>query len=206
MKFRFLILGTVFLLFFFGFTLIVKTHALVGFDFNTTVRIQNHIPKSLDTVMSFFSLLGSVEILSIALLIILIFHRKLLAFVSLLFFFFAQFVEIIGKSFLYHPGPPFRFFRYNLPFLFPSSYVQPGSSYPSGHSLRIVFVALVFAYILQKSKRLPPATKTLLQFLIVAFTIIMLVTRVSLGEHWSTDVIGGSLLGIGFGLFSLIFL
>ncbi len=205
MKF-YLWIGLLFLLSFFCFTFIVKTGLLAGFDYNATVKIQNHVPKNLDAVLSFFSLLGSVEVLSVALFIVLLFHRKLLAFTSLFIFFLAHLIEIIGKSFLYHPGPPFQFFRYDLPFLFPSSYVQPGSSYPSGHSLRIIFVAIVFTFIVQKNKKLRPMTKTLLQFLIVAFTAAMLVTRISLGEHWSTDVIGGLLLGISFGLFSLMFL
>ncbi len=207
-KLAFLVAGFIFLASFYFLSVIVKSKVLGSFDFDTTVRIQNHIPKRFDTILSFLSLLGSFEILFVVLCLILIVHKKIIAIFTTLFFFLAAHVgEIFGKAFLRHPGPPFLFFRYDIPFLFPSSYVQPGSSYPSGHSLRITFIAVVVTYLLMISKKLKknPAGKIIAISLVWGFAVIMLITRVSLGEHWATDVIGGALFGTGMGFLSLIF-
>ena len=195
----------IFFLLFIVFTFIVKKDLLNNFDFDTTVKLQNHIPIKYDSLLSFFSLIGSFEILVGLLFFIILFRRKLVSFLIFIPLAVAHLVEIIGKSLMTHSGPPFLFFRYNINFLFPTSYIQPGSSYPSGHSLRVIFVSIIISYIISKMK-IKNFTKFLSIFLLVIINVVMLISRVSLGEHWTTDVIGGALLGLSSGIFALIFL
>lgn len=187
------------------FTFVVKTELLNSFDFDTTVRLQNHIPIEYDSFLSFFSLVGSFEILAGLLFFIALFRKKILSFLIFVPLAVAHVIEIIGKTLMNHPGPPFLFFRYNLEFLFPSSYIQPGSSYPSGHSLRVVFVSIIIAYIVNKMK-IKNLGKIIFNILLLTLNVTMFISRVSLGEHWTTDVIGGALLGLSSGIFALIFL
>jgi undecaprenyl-diphosphatase len=184
---------------------LVKAKILNQIDFNTTVRLQNHILIKYDGFLSSLSLIGSVEVLSILLFIIAVFQKKIRSFFIFAPFIGAHLVEIIGKGFFHHPGPPFMFFRYNLGFLFPSSYINTGSSYPSGHSLRIIFVSIIIAYLIKKSK-LQLINKLIFYSLILLFDGFMLVSRISLGEHWTSDVVAGALLGMSSGIFALIFL
>jgi len=207
MKKKFLLIIFSFFIFilFVLFTFVVKKELLSNFDFDTTVRLQNHIPLQYDSFLSFFSLVGSFEILAGLLFFIALFRRKIWSFLIFVPLVAAHVVEIIGKSLMNHPGPPFLFFRYNLDFLFPSSYIQPGSSYPSGHSLRIIFISVIFFYLIMKSK-INNYSKVFFNVFLIMFNVTMLVSRISLGEHWPTDVVGGILLGLSSGIFALIFL
>lgn len=199
----YLLAGSAGIFLFAVFSFVVKKRLLVGLDFDTTVRIQGRIPLSFDEFLSFFSIMGSFEITIILLILFLVIKRKIAGVILIAFFGFAHVIELAGKYYLKHPGPPFMFFRYNLDFLFPTSYVQTGSSYPSGHSMRTVYLAVLFIYFIATHNKFPPIVRFLMCSFIVGFVGIMLVSRVSLGEHWSTDVIGGSILGVAFAFFSI---
>ena len=195
--------GFIFLLAFALFSIPVTLGTFNGLDQNTTVSLQNLFTVSLDTPLSLFSLLGSFEISTLILVFVLAKLGPKKSLIVLTVFFLGIGLELLGKIFLYHPGPPSLFFRYNLGFYFPSGAIQTGHSYPSGHSYRTAFLTYLLIYLLRTGKRLKPGVKKWLSVSLLLILLIMLVSRISLGEHWTTDVIGGLLLGASFASFSI---
>jgi membrane-associated phospholipid phosphatase len=205
MKKKLLFFANSLLIIFIFLTILTGVGSFNVIDVNATLILQSILPRVLDLPFSLLSLFGSLESVSIVLLLILFFLRKSRYIYTLLLFGVFHVLEYLGKLFVTHPGPTKEFFRYYFNFSLPSSFVKPGSSFPSGHLGRTMFLSVLIISIIYSSK-LSIRNKQLLSGLIVVIDVFMFTSRIYLGEHWLSDVLGGSILGTAMGLFSLALL
>ncbi len=74
---------------------------------------------------------------------------------------------------------------------------QGGLSYPSGHSMVNMTFYMTLAYIANKNLKDQNKKKWIYGFAFIA-VLLMGISRLYLGVHWPTDVIGGYLIGYVF--------
>lgn len=201
---RLFILGSVVFLFFVFFSYLVAREVLVQADFDTTVRLQDNIPRRLDDPFSFLSDFGKFEISIIALVILLIVSRKILFGIAAFGFFGAlHLIELFGKYFVDQHPPPEFLIRTHKIIDFPQFHVRSEFSYPSGHAARAAFLSVIIVYLVWSSHRLKKSQKYLIFGLIGVYDFLMFLSRPYLGEHWMTDVLGGILLGSSLAILSV---
>ncbi len=176
--------------------LVVNARLLTGFDRSTIEWLQTVIPRWLDLPFTIVSLIGSFEVTVVVIFAVLFFLFRPRYRVALFILFLALVgVEWMGKELIFQPGPPDTYARMVHLFTMPTGSLYTPYSFPSGHAGRSAFITLVvFAWIWQS--RIGNRSKLVLVTLLVLAELIMLISRVYLGEHWSSDVIAGTVLGL----------
>jgi membrane-associated phospholipid phosphatase len=97
-----------------------------------------------------------------------------------LLIFVAVAIEAVLKLTLAHPPPPDESARTVA--LIPTVHVAFPNSFPSGHVLRVTFLAAI--------------VRGVPGWIGVALVVLMIASRVYLAEHWLSDCIGGLALGL----------
>lgn len=160
---------------------------LYGFDLWALRMAQSRTSGLLDAVGEFFSTAGGIELTVVALLLLvaaLFFSgRRTLAGRIFVAFLVASLIEIAMKMWLPQVPLPDTFSRSagHTPL------VALDYPYPSGHMLRSVLL-LGTIFVLWNNR----IGRGLLSIALIG----MALSRVYMGVHWASDVIGGALLGI----------
>lgn len=203
MRIKLFSLSLLFTLLFTYFSYAVAKERWTKVDFDTTVKLQDHVSHRFDKYFSYFSILGSAEVtigFCVIMAVLSGLRLKWLSILGWLMVIPASVGEIFGKLVLLHPGPPVFLHRSVLSTNLPSFYVHTDFSYPSGHMTRTIFIVIVLISMAYQFKN--PLSRTFSIFCLTILAFLMGLTRVYLGEHWLSDVIGGSILGVAAGFFA----
>jgi membrane-associated phospholipid phosphatase len=178
------LLGAIFLL----FSVAAGAGWLYGPDGSLMHAAQSRPSDFLDVAFGFLSAFGSLEVTGALLLALatglFLGGRRALAGRLLIAFLATGLLEYLLKQFL--PVPPVQSSFARAEDFAPLIVADHSYPYPSGHALRST-ILLGTVYLLSRN--------SLLRAGVALVLLGLLASRVYLGTHWTSDVVGGALLG-----------
>lgn len=167
---------------------LVHGRLLVGFDHAMARWIHDCGNRPMDWVMNILTMAGNPEMNVVAAVVLAILFQRRFGWRAgaWLFGLFvaAMLVELAMKNCVFQPGVRGEFHRYV--FREGLIHITLPYAYPSGHTLRAIFLGGILGHWIAPRAR--AAWWSL--------AVVVGVSRVYLGSHWTTDVIGGVLLGV----------
>ncbi|HLR20652.1 MAG TPA: phosphatase PAP2 family protein [Tissierellaceae bacterium] len=179
-------------------TILLVVFAILGFSIrNSTegilfdISILDLLHQSTNiyilNIMKIISLFGSWKILVPGLILLTIYlvnKEKYYEAKLLIFNIFGSFgVNFLLKLF-FQRTRPIDYFRVT----------KSGLSFPSGHSMVTMSMWLAIAYLLTRFEK-NESKKVLIKIGTGLFILLMGISRIYLGVHWPTDVVGGYIMG-----------
>lgn len=194
---RFVVVGIVCLVLFTALSRQVREGRFTSIDFDVTVKVQDYVAKleieRFEGVLENIGILASPGFSMVATGVLTVWSFKKRRFVALFIpvaFALMTLAEIYGKSVVHHPAPPF-FMLKNPTTIFPEYHVWEEFSYPSGHAARAAFLAIVLFFLLKK--------RLWKGITLGIYVGLIALSRIYLGHHWLSDIIGGVILGSALG-------
>ena len=157
------------------------------FDMAILDAIHSNTNPVIFNIMNFISFIGSEKFLfpAVGLVIIIsIFNKRYFITKFLLFNSLGSFLFNYLLKQIFQRTRPLDFFLVE----------QGGLSYPSGHSMVTMSMYLAIAYLLTRKERDQKRKRRV--YIITSFLILLMgISRMYLGVHWPTDIIGGFIMG-----------
>ncbi len=173
---------------FFAIGFVVKnTVGGILFDISVLEYLHRDVNTSILKLTKFVSLIGSGKFLLPVIGIIVFFlllKKKYYVSKLLLASTVGSYAINFILKMIFQRTRPLEFFRVN----------QKGFSFPSGHSMVTMSLYLMIAYILTRNER-NMRKKRIIYGMSIIFVLLMGFSRIYLGVHWPTDVVGGYLVG-----------
>jgi membrane-associated phospholipid phosphatase len=180
-------------------TLLVGQRVLEPADLALMALVKQVVSPELDAVAGVLNYVAAAEVtVVVGCLLAAWLHRRGVparGAVAPLFFLASLPPEMVLKFTLNQPVPS-EFYRPTLKYGLLS--LTTMQSYPSGHSIRTAFFAVLLAFLLRRTK--------VAWVGLAALAVLSAWCRVYQGHHWPMDVIGGQLLGAALGCFAVAWL
>ena len=173
-----------------GLTIFVENHPISNFDLQMTQEIQEQRAWDLTLPMKFISVFGDAAVAPVSIIIASLFffltYRRREAYFTLAVI-FPDLFNMLIKILIHRPRPTLENAKIFLSF--------NQSSFPSGHVVHYVVFFGFLLTVMIVNKNISLFWKIFVGILSAFLILTVSISRIYLGAHWATDVIGGYLFG-----------
>ena len=173
-----------------GLTFFVQSYPISHFDLFVTQEIQELKTGNFTSLMEFISIFGNPVALPLSIILTALFffatYNRREAFFTLAVIIF-DLLNILIKILIHRPRPTLE----NAKVVF--EFAQP--AFPSGHVVHYVVFFGFLLTVMIVNKKIPSFWRLFIGISSIFLILTVPISRIYLGAHWATDVLGGYAFG-----------